>query len=74
VIVELKMCGFGYSSGYLAAGESQLLHYLSNRNSKLGYLIGFDARLTKYCDEVLSGSTPYTIFSKFVDMRPRITR
>jgi PD-(D/E)XK nuclease superfamily len=74
VILELKMCGFGYSSNYAASGESQLLHYMENRGSKLGYLITFDARLKKYGEELLSGSGPFTVFSKFVDMRPRIPR
>ena len=74
VILELKMCGFGYSSDYAASGESQLLHYMDNRGSKLGYLIAFDARLTKYGEELLTGRSPFTVFSKFVDMRPRIAR
>jgi tetratricopeptide (TPR) repeat protein len=74
VILELKMCGFGYSSNYAASGESQLLHYMDNRGSKLGYLIAFDARLTMHGEGLLSGSSPFTVFSKFVDMRPRIAR
>jgi hypothetical protein len=74
VILELKMCGFSYSSNYAASGESQLLHYMENRNCKLGYLIAFDARLTMHGQNLLSGNSPFTVFSKFVDMRPRAAR
>lgn len=73
VIIELKMCGYGYSSNYAAAGETQILHYMENRGSKLGYLVVFDARLTKSGEEVLSGENSLTVFSKFVDMRPRVS-
>jgi hypothetical protein len=27
IIVELKLCGFGYSGAYAATGEDQILHY-----------------------------------------------
>jgi hypothetical protein len=74
IIVELKMCGFGYSTDYAAGGESQLLHYMTNRRSHLGYLVTFDARLTMYGHALLTGNGPLTVFSKFVDMRPRVAR
>jgi hypothetical protein len=39
------MCGFGYSTAYAATGEEQIVHYMENRNTRLGYLIVLDARL-----------------------------
>jgi hypothetical protein len=30
IVLELKMCGGGYSSGYAASGEAQLVHYMDN--------------------------------------------
>jgi len=73
IIVELKMCGFNYSSNYAAAGETQILHYMQNRDSKLGYLLVFDARLTMNGQELLKGDNSFTLFSKFIDMRPRVS-
>lgn len=72
-IVELKMCGLGYSTSYAASGESQLLHYMENLGVYLGYLVVFDARST------LSGTpffTPsslgqYTVVEVPVDVRPK---
>jgi hypothetical protein len=68
MIIELKICGFGYSSSYAAAGQSQLIHYMRNRHSNLGYLVVFDARLASNGEELISA-----IFTKFIDMRPRVT-
>ncbi len=73
LILELKMCGNGYSSSYAAAGEDQILHYMENRRSNLGYLIVFDARLEKFGQPLLQAEGPFTINCKFVDMRPRIS-
>src|SRR5579871_642647 len=42
IVVELKMCGFRYSSPYAAAGEEQINHYMDNRKTNLGYLVVFD--------------------------------
>jgi len=36
IIVELKLCGNGYSSTYAKSGEEQLEHYLENTNTKVG--------------------------------------
>lgn len=73
VIVELKMCGFGYSSSYAAAGEEQIRHYMQNRNVHLGYLIVHDGRLNNYGESVLEpAATPReTVRELFVDIRPR---
>ena len=72
IVVELKMCGFSYSSNYAAAGETQIIHYMQNRESKLGYLVVFDAKLTMNGQELLKGDNSLTLFSKFIDVRPRV--
>lgn len=71
-VIELKMCGGRYSSSYAAAGEEQILHYMENRRTRLGYLIVFDARFRKFGESVLSERGPdnYTVFERFVDVRP----
>lgn len=75
IIVELKMCGFGYTSTYAAAGEEQITHYMENRRSHLGYLVVFDARLDDFGEKLLSGSTGlHTVIEIFIDVRPRVSR
>jgi hypothetical protein len=69
------MCGFGYSSGYASSGEEQILHYMENRNTHLGYLVVFDARLDKNGSRLL-GVRPtdtFTVIEKIVDVRPRVS-
>ncbi|WP_249678344.1 tetratricopeptide repeat protein [Pseudomonas abieticivorans] len=75
VIVELKMCGFGYPSNYAAAGEGQIQHYMGNRDSHLGYLLVFDARLDKNKEPLIPNMTDSskTIYEVFVDVRPRVS-
>jgi tetratricopeptide (TPR) repeat protein len=72
VIIELKMCGGRYPSSYAAAGEDQILHYMENRDTRLGYLVVFDARVGKFRESVLSHRNVdnYTVYEKFVDVRP----
>lgn len=74
VIVELKMCGFGYSSTYAAAGEGQIQHYMANRSSSIGYLLVLDARLKDNGGRLMSdlSQAANTIYEIFVDMRPRV--
>ena len=45
VVIELKMLGAGYSSTYAAEGFDQLCHYMASKQTNVGYLIAFDARL-----------------------------
>jgi tetratricopeptide (TPR) repeat protein len=72
-VLELKMCGHGYSSAYASAGEQQITHYLDNRNTHLGYLVVFDARIDLFRDKLLKGvAGAYTIIEKFVDVRNRV--
>ncbi|MBK5549639.1 hypothetical protein JFU49_04970 [Pseudomonas sp. TH03] len=75
IVVELKMCGFGYSSTYAADGEGQIQHYMSNRKSHIGYLVVFDSRLNKNMEALLSGVDQHsqTICEVFVDVRPRVS-
>jgi tetratricopeptide (TPR) repeat protein len=72
-ILELKLCGFGYSSAYAAAGEGQILHYMQNRRSHLGYLVVFDARLDSFGQPVLKSTGADTVINKLIDLRPRVS-
>lgn len=76
VIIELKMCGFGYSSAYAASGEDQIRHYMEQRKVHVGYLLIFDARLNDFSGKLLAprAGGQDTICEIFVDMRPRVTR
>jgi tetratricopeptide (TPR) repeat protein len=74
VIVELKLCGFGYSSAYAASGEDQILHYMEQRETKLGYLVVLDARLTEFGPLLSTDNGPYTVINKLVDVRPRVKK
>lgn len=75
IIIELKMCGFGYSSGYAAAGEDQILHYMENRRTALGYLIVFDARLNDFGQRLLQGraSDRFTVVEAIINVTPRLS-
>ena len=72
IILELKMCGGGYSSNYAASGETQLIHYMENRESKLGYLVVFDARSRDFGKVLLNGGNSLTILTRIVDLRPTV--
>lgn len=74
-VVELKMCGFGYSSAYAAAGEEQISHYMGNRPSAIGYLVVFDARLEGFAVPLtaMPHQNTLTIKTHFVDVRPRVS-
>lgn len=75
VIIELKMCGFRYSSTYAASGEEQIRHYMENRDARLGYLVVHDARLEGYGSPLLksNGDAQNTIYEVLVDVRPRVS-
>lgn len=76
VVVELKMCGYGYSSGYAAAGEEQIRHYMRNRGVHVGYLVVHDARLRDYGKTILEQDpvARETVRELFIDVRPRWDR
>lgn len=71
VVVELKMCGERYSSTYAKSGCDQILHYLDNKETKVGYLIVFDSRKKDYATgfkrKVLIDN--YNIITEVVDVR-----
>lgn len=72
VVVELKMCGHGYSSTYALSGKEQLKHYLDNSDSRLAYLLVFDSRIkdfNKYMSEKIDDKE-YTIITNAIDIRP----
>jgi tetratricopeptide (TPR) repeat protein len=75
VIIELKMCGFGYSSAYASSGEEQIRHYMENRSVHLGYLVVHDARLDDFGTSVIQASETGidTVVELFVDVRPRVS-
>lgn len=72
VIVEMKMCGKGYSSGYAAAGEQQIRHYMRNRGVHVGYVVVHDGRLRDYGKAILEPepAASETVRELFVDVRP----
>jgi len=57
-IIELKMCGGAYSSTYAAAGEDQLVTYLQQRQTNIGYLMVFDGRSRDAGKPVLKKANP----------------
>ncbi len=72
-ILELKMCGFRYSSTYAAAGIDQILHYMEQKDVNVGYLVVFDARL-RDCGTplmVAGANGDATVREISVDVRPR---
>jgi tetratricopeptide (TPR) repeat protein len=74
VIIELKMCGFGYASTYAASGEGQIIHYMESRATHLGYLVVLDSRLENYASQLISNdSGKYTVREVFIDVRPRVS-
>ena len=76
LVVELKMCGFRYSAPYAASGEEQILHYLENKKTSLGYLIVFDARLNHNGEKIMLGrpSDRFTVKEFDCDVRPRFRK
>jgi len=77
VIVELKMCGNGYSSGYAQGGLEQLLHYMQNKGANTGFLMVFDSRLGDFAKGFQKGEQIIdrkSIFTIIVDVRPKFKR
>ncbi len=76
LVVELKMCGFRYSAPYAASGEEQVLHYLENKNTSLGYLVVFDARLDHNGEKIMPErpSDRFTVKEFDCDVRPRFRK
>lgn len=75
IVVELKICGGeGYSSSYAISGEDQLIHYLKNTSTKIGFLIVFDGRSREYEKgfKKVQSVDDLTIFTTAIEMKPTI--
>ena len=76
VVIELKMCGPPYSAGYAEEGIDQLLHYMENKGTSVGYLLVFDARKRDNAKPFtqLADTGNSTIHVVFVDVRSTVTQ
>lgn len=75
IVVELKICGGeGYSSTYAISGEDQLVHYLKNISTKIGFLIVFDGRSRDFGKgfKPVQSINGLTIFTTAIEMNPKI--
>ena len=75
IVVELKICGGdGYSSTYAISGEDQLVHYLKNISTKIGFLIVFDGRSLDFGKgfKTVQSVNDLTIFTTAIEMTPKI--
>jgi hypothetical protein len=75
IVVELKICGGdGYSSTYAISGEDQLVHYLNNISTKIGFLIVFDGRSLDFGKgfKTVQSINDLTIFTTAIEMTPKI--
>lgn len=75
-IVELKMCGHGYTKKWALGGIEQLFHYMENKRTTTGYLIVFDSRVRDFSigfppTESDNGMIVTTII---IDLRPYVKR
>lgn len=73
-IVELKMLGKPYDTGYAFRGKEQIAHYMESRRAYLGYLVIIDGRTRENgkglnATETVGRSTVRVIF---VDVRPTV--
>lgn len=75
VIVELKMCGVGYSSAYAFSGSDQITHYMKNMQKSLGYLLVFDARARDFGKGIEAVTTVdnFMVVTQFIDVRPSVS-
>ncbi|HEY9000795.1 MAG TPA: hypothetical protein VIM89_05550 [Mucilaginibacter sp.] len=75
VVVELKICGgAGYSSTYALSGKDQLIHYLDNVGTNVGFLIVFDGRTKQFGKgfQPIQSIGNSTIFTIAIDMNPQV--
>ena len=75
MLIELKLCGYNYTSHYAAGGSDQLDHYMKASDIYLGYLVVFDARLNDN-GKALDVITPVqgTIKTWMIDVTPRVSK
>jgi hypothetical protein len=75
VIVELKMCGNGYSQSYAQDGMKQIIHYMENKNVENGCLMVFDSRprnFTQGFQQVPEAYDRNLITTIITDVRPYV--
>jgi len=77
IVVELKICGgSGYSSSYAISGEDQLVHYLNNTDTRVGFLVVFDGRSRDFGKgfKKVQSIGELTIFTTAIEMTPKIKK
>jgi Tfp pilus assembly protein PilF len=75
IVIELKICGSpGYSLNYAQEGIKQIVHYMENKNTCLGYLIIFDGRKRDFGKGIkpIIAKKSNTIFVNFIQVTPTI--
>lgn len=74
VILELKMCGAPYTSTYAFEGAEQIVHYMENKGTSLGYLVIFDGRRQDFGQGLkrVENIGKHTVMVQFVDVRPDV--
>lgn len=75
VILELKMCGApSYSSSYAFEGAEQIVHYMENKGTSLGYLVIFDGRRQDFGQGLkpVERIGKHTVMVQFADVRPDV--
>jgi hypothetical protein len=74
IVVELKICGANYSSTYALSGENQLIHYIKNTQTRVGFLVVFDGRLRDFGQgfKPLNSIGDITIHTIAIEMTPKI--
>ncbi len=75
-IIELKLCGHGYSEAYSLEGIQQLDHYLKSKNIHVGYLLVFDSRARGFGEgiEPIYFKDAAITFANIIDVRLSIRR
>lgn len=71
-IIELKMCGHGYSLTWARRGIRQTTHYMKNKDAEAGYLIVFDSRTRDFSKGIQPIETfeDTSVETIFIDLRP----
>lgn len=74
LVLEIKMCGEGYSSTYAKGGIEQTRTYMEKKDCNLGYLIIFDARKRDMGIgfEPLYRLDNKQIYSQIIDLRHKL--
>ncbi|SMR82256.1 hypothetical protein SAMN04488030_2603 [Aliiroseovarius halocynthiae] len=73
VIIELKICGGGYSTTYAQSGDQQIQHYMENEGVHIGFLMTFDGRIRKKGELLVANTgSHHTIREVLIDMRSTV--